>query len=406
MGRHRRDGLSKICDCPERARLKCEHTWHFALQHRGKRYRFSLDRHLGRHVGTKTEARQIAEELRSKIRRGELGDTPASPTADATTLEAFSKIYVERVAKLKEGRFGWKDDIYMLNRICAFVPPGSTQNLGKTPIGAITDDSIESFYAHLHHEGRANSTRNHYVQTLRNVFRFAQRKHYIHHDPTIHLKRTKPAQRSRRLSVGEEERLLAVANPRLQRVIIGLLETGARYQELTSATWADVSLERRELTLRAENTKTRQARVLPISDRLVAVLEMCRTDPAGRPHPLAAFVFGNEIGARVVSVRTAWRNACRKAKVSGLRLHDLRHEAGSRFIEAGFPLHHVQAMLGHANLKTTSTYLNATLSGLHTSMQRWDEQRQGAKEVPNSPQTNAGYLGKDSSPAREKSLLN
>ena len=389
MGRQRRDGLRKICDCPERARLKCEHSWHFALKHQGKRYRFSLDRHLGRHVGTKTEARQIADELRSKIRRGELDDTAAPPTAGGTTLEGFSKIFVERVAKVREGRFSWKDDRYMLNRICDFVPPGGTNSLGKTPIGAITEDAVESFYAHLRREGRANSTRNHYVQTLRNVFSFAQRKRYIQHDPTLHLKRTKPAQRSRRLTVDEEERLLAAANPRLYRLIIGLLETAARYGELSAVRWADVNLKRRELTLRAEITKTREGRVLPISERLAGVLEMCRLDPAGRPHVPSAFVFGNEIGARVASVRTAWRNTCRTAKVAGLRLHDLRHEAGSRFIEAGFPLHNVQAMLGHANLKTTSTYLNATLGGLHASMRKLDEQRQSAKHAKPAKQTPA-----------------
>jgi site-specific recombinase XerD len=43
-----------------------------------------------------------------------------------------------------------------------------------------------------------------------------------------------------------------------------------------------------------------------------------------------------------------------------LHFHDLRHEAGSRLLEAGWPLHHVQHMLGHANLSQTSTYLNAT----------------------------------------------
>ncbi|MEO8257242.1 MAG: site-specific integrase [Acidobacteriota bacterium] len=38
---------------------------------------------------------------------------------------------------------------------------------------------------------------------------------------------------------------------------------------------------------------------------------------------------------------------------------------GSRLIEAGWPVHHVQHMLGHASLQQTSTYLNATLRGLH-----------------------------------------
>jgi integrase len=33
-----------------------------------------------------------------------------------------------------------------------------------------------------------------------------------------------------------------------------------------------------------------------------------------------------------------------------LHFHDLRHEAGSRWLEAGIPLHHVKELLGHATL--------------------------------------------------------
>ena len=32
-------------------------------------------------------------------------------------------------------------------------------------------------------------------------------------------------------------------------------------------------------------------------------------------------------------------------------------------------------MLGHADIKTTSTYLNITLPGLHESMQKFEEAR-------------------------------
>ena len=133
---------------------------------------------------------------------------------------------------------------------------------------------------------------------------------------------------------------------------------------------------------------------------------MCRLDPAGQPHGPTAYVFGDEIGKRVVSARTAWDNTCRKVGIEGLRIHDLRHEAGSRFLEAGWPLHHVQAMLGHANLKTTSTYLNVTLEGLHASMRRLDEQRKSAKKVPSTPQKPTGFLGTDSPPTGKKSFVN
>jgi hypothetical protein len=41
-------------------------------------------------------------------------------------------------------------------------------------------------------------------------------------------------------------------------------------------------------------------------------------------------------------------------------------------LEAGWPLHHIQHMLGHASLEQTSTYLNATLRGMHRSMRAFD----------------------------------
>jgi site-specific recombinase XerD len=37
-------------------------------------------------------------------------------------------------------------------------------------------------------------------------------------------------------------------------------------------------------------------------------------------------------------------------------------------IDQGRPLHHVQAMLGHADAKTTSIYLNITTQHLQDSM--------------------------------------
>lgn len=60
-----------------------------------------------------------------------------------------------------------------------------------------------------------------------------------------------------------------------------------------------------------------------------------------------------------------------------LHFHDLRHEAGCRWLEAGWPIHHVQEMLGHANLSQTSTYLHAAEMGLQDSMRRFDEAARG-----------------------------
>ena len=44
-------------------------------------------------------------------------------------------------------------------------------------------------------------------------------------------------------------------------------------------------------------------------------------------------------------------------------------------MESGWPLHHVQEMLGHANVSQTSTYLKATRLGLQESMRRFQHAR-------------------------------
>lgn len=44
-------------------------------------------------------------------------------------------------------------------------------------------------------------------------------------------------------------------------------------------------------------------------------------------------------------------------------------------------MHHVQHMLGHASLEQTSTYLNATLRGLHESMRVFEKSRSACKQT-------------------------
>ena len=243
----------------------------------------------------------------------------------------------------------------------------------------ITEDVIEGFYAELLAAGRAASTRNHYVTILNALFRWAARKGAIARSPLSadsSLRRSKAAQRRRRISAEEERALLAAADdltrgagPRLQWIIIAALETGARLGELLAIRWADVNLEKRRVLIRAVEEgakKTDRARQLSMSARLFATLEMANTDPAGRTYPPIAYVFG-ALGERLKSVKKAWASVVLRAhghepewvagklsavsreplRVIDLHFHDLRHEAGCRWLEAGWPIHHVREMLGH-----------------------------------------------------------
>src|SRR5476649_2049504 len=56
--------------------------------------------------------------------------------------------------------------------------------------------------------------------------------------------------------------------------------------------------------------------------------------------------------------------ALKKAGLTDLRWHDLRHEYASRLAERGVPLSQVRDLLGHASITTTERYDNQTLSAL------------------------------------------
>ena len=114
---------------------------------------------------------------------------------------------------------------------------------------------------------------------------------------------------------------------------------------------------------------------MPVSSRLSAVLEMRRTDPKGENLPATAHVFGTETGDEVKSVKTAWSLTCRRAGITGLHLHDLRREFGSRLLEAGASLHQVRDFLGHGNVSMTSTYLSTSAEHLFDAMRKFEHSR-------------------------------
>lgn len=229
---------------------------------------------------------------------------------------------------------------------------------------------------------------NRMLARLRHLCGWCVREGLTEHSPfkragysVIALNTKAEAGRSRRLSPDEEARLLAVAAPHLRLFLIGLLETGCRPGELLSLQFADVDFDAGLIRLRADRTKTNEARLVPMTARLRAVLEMRRTDPDGEAFGAEAFVFGDEVGRKLGSIKTAWRTACRKAGVSNLHPHDCRREFASRLLETpAVGLHLVRDWLGHANIKTTSRYLSATLPALQAAAEAFEAARESRPE--------------------------
>ncbi len=438
--RHRNERLRKHCDCPRRKWPKCPHAWHMNYTPRGGRgYRFSLDVEVGEHIESLTEAKIAANKIKTEIDAGtfvrkseRLNAVPAPPTtSEATTLEVFGKKYAELATPKKaRDREAWQQEMLgKVRKVSAFVLSDGTR-FGEKPIGAVTEDDFERFLTDLRAKGRSASNRNQYVQLFTAMSRWAAKKGYVAKaaiGPDTDLRREKPARRNRRLEPGEEQRLLAVAPARLQRLIIAALETCCRRGVLLKLQWKDVNFGRREITIRAENAKDDETRILPISSRLYAVLEMSRTDPAGKELGPDKFVFGDVTGDEMTTIKRAWETAVLKAHAHGpkwakggalspesrsrlreidLHFHDLRHEAACGLAEGRWPLHHVQQMLGHADLSTTSIYVHATKLGLQDSMRKLDEMRTGCNPVAIERETDHRLHGNGETESAGKSLIN
>ena len=118
----------------------------------------------------------------------------------------------------------------------------------------------------LPHSARGEIGINRHFEVIRRVLNWAILKgYYEQENPFLrHSKRVvkfaAQKARTRRLQLGEEQRLLDAAAPHLQAFVIAALETGCRKGELLSLKWRDVLAneqgEARTLSLRAENTKT------------------------------------------------------------------------------------------------------------------------------------------------------
>jgi integrase len=270
-----------------------------------------------------------------------------------------------------------------------FVLTGASPciTFGDKPLTAVTTDDIEAFRDTRRAEGWSAVTVNHDLKLLRKMLNWGIRKGYIERTPfkigtetAITLDKEMP--RGWRFDCEEDEKaLLDASDPHLRAMIVALLDTACRVGEILSLQWKNVSLERRELVIEAVKAKTRTARVVPISTRLKAILELRRTDPNGEELGREAYVFGNELGERVKSIREAWEKARDAAGLPGVQLRDLRHAAGSRFDEAGVPTNYVSKLLGHTNLTTTSRYLNIHRRGLQMAMQKLEQHQAEQKAV-------------------------
>jgi integrase len=146
-----------------------------------------------------------------------------------------------------------------------------------------------------------------------------------------------------------------------------LFYTGLRLGEVLTLRWEDVDLGdrlllvRRGLSAGEESTpKGRRHRFVPLSQPASAAL--ARLADRGEFIGPDDYVLANRYGRRLddSALRRRYKRGCAAAGLRPVRLHGLRHAAGSLIARTSDPVF-VRDFLGHAKLATTDRYLSAKL---------------------------------------------
>ena len=168
--------------------------------------------------------------------------------------------------------------------------------------------------------------------------------------------------RNRRLTPDEEKRLLTAidqhSNSMLRWIVRIALETGMRSSEIVTLRRMQVDVKRR--IVRLLETKNTSPRTVPLTTTAAALFQEALHHPV-RPMDTDLIFYGEpgRDGKRhPYQFNPVWLNIKREQGLADVRFHDLRHEAVSRFVEAGFSDQEVSAISGHKSMQMLKRYIH------------------------------------------------
>jgi len=136
----------------------------------------------------------------------------------------------------------------------------------------------------------------------------------------------------------------------LEPMVLIALNTGMRRGEILQLKWSDVHKDK--IIVRGKTTKSSQTREIPLNKETTKVFKDWHSD--------SDWVFPGSGENPLTTVKRSWGNVKKAAKLPDLRFHDLRHTFATRILRRGADIKTVSALLGHANIATTTKYLHAT----------------------------------------------
>jgi len=151
-----------------------------------------------------------------------------------------------------------------------------------------------------------------------------------------------------------------------------LIVTGLRISELTNLKVRDVSPDGGQILVNGKGSKER---IVFATNRELQEEFQCYYQLLAKHGTTATPLFLNAVGRRLraATFRKRLRALSKRLGIEPhLTPHRFRHSAATLLIEEGIDIRMVQALLGHANLKTTEIYVRVSNYALRKALERVD----------------------------------
>lgn len=154
---------------------------------------------------------------------------------------------------------------------------------------------------------------------------------------------------------------------RCRLILLLMLDAGLRVGELVQLLWLNLWDENaavKVLYLPAHVTKTKEARQIPLTDRLqLAIVDFYMYEPDVTVRGKDCAVFRGTNGREVLTTRSVQlmiKKICRQCLYIEVTPHMFRHTFATRVMRKA-PLSVLQHLLGHKRLSSTGIYLHPTI---------------------------------------------
>lgn len=302
---------------------------------------------IGSHgVITCEQAREIAQQWISDVAQG--NDPSANKHAlrkSPNVKQLFARYLLEHAphkkisSQKRDKRLG---EIYI-------VP-----YLGHLKVSSITRDDIFKL-----HKMMQNVNANRMLSLLSKMLNLAELWGYRPDgsNPCRHVKKYAEHKRERFLTPDEMTRLLKILDeeegnkkelPSVLYALRLLLLTGCRLTEILTLRWAEVNFEQNCLDLSDSKTGKRRVYLSP------QALELLKKIP--RIQDNVYVITGKKEGSHLINLQKPWGRIRKKADLTDVRIHDLRHTFASVAAINGLSLPMIGALLGHTQTQTTARY--------------------------------------------------